>query len=146
MISKRSQSADVRALAPEQLQPLADEVRQRLIDVVRQTGGHIGAGLGVVELTVALCAAFESPRDKIVMGRRPSGLPLEDSEAATDRLHTSASRMASPAFCVDLRVSRPIRRLAMRVLRCLRLTGWRPRATLKGRRLQGRGGRGRQGR
>ena len=50
--------ADVRALAPEQLQSLADEVRQRLIDVVSQTGGHIGAGLGVVELTVALCAAF----------------------------------------------------------------------------------------
>src|SRR5206468_4956608 len=57
---------DVRKLEPDQLQQLADEVRQRLIDVVSQTGGHIGAGLGVVELTVALCAAFESPRDKIV--------------------------------------------------------------------------------
>src|SRR5439155_135905 len=45
--------ADVQALPPEQLQQLADEVRQRLIDVVSQTGGHIGAGLGVVELTVA---------------------------------------------------------------------------------------------
>jgi len=43
---------DVRELAPDQLQGLAEEVRQRLIDVVSQTGGHIGAGLGVVELTV----------------------------------------------------------------------------------------------
>src|SRR5436853_7616457 len=58
--------ADVRRLSREQLQQLADEVRRRLIDVVSQTGGHIGAGLGVVELTVALCYSFDSPRDKIV--------------------------------------------------------------------------------
>ncbi|MDH3458813.1 MAG: 1-deoxy-D-xylulose-5-phosphate synthase, partial [Gemmatimonadota bacterium] len=58
--------ADVRALDREQLPALADEVRQRLIDVVSQTGGHIGAGLGVVELTVALAHAFASPDDKIV--------------------------------------------------------------------------------
>ena len=57
---------DLRRLGREELQPLADEVRQRLIDVVSQTGGHIGAGLGVVELTVALLYSFESPRDKIV--------------------------------------------------------------------------------
>src|SRR5947209_20432441 len=56
---------DVRRLARDQLQPLADEVRRRLIDAVSQTGGHIGAGLGVVELTVALCYCFDSPRDKI---------------------------------------------------------------------------------
>ncbi len=67
---------DVRRLTRDQLPLLADEVRQRLIDVVSQTGGHIGAGLGVVELTVALCYCFESPADKVVwdVGR----LPLED--------------------------------------------------------------------
>src|SRR5467141_1175483 len=58
--------ADVRRLDRAQLQPLADEVRARLIAVVSQTGGHIGAGLGVVELTVALCYCFDSLRDKIV--------------------------------------------------------------------------------
>ena len=57
---------DVRRLSREQLPQLAEEVRERLIEVVSQTGGHIGAGLGVVELTVALLAAFDSPRDKIV--------------------------------------------------------------------------------
>ncbi len=57
---------DLKHLSRQELQPLADEVRQRLIDVVSQTGGHIGAGLGVVELTVALLYAFESPRDKSV--------------------------------------------------------------------------------
>ncbi len=80
--------ADVRALAPEQLQPLADEVRQRLIDVVSQTGGHIGAGLGVVELTVALCAAFDSPRDKIVWDVGHQGYPWKILTGRNDRLPT----------------------------------------------------------
>ncbi len=80
--------ADVGALAPEQLQPLADEVRQRLIDVVSQTGGHIGAGLGVVELTVALCAAFESPRDKIVWDVGHQGYPWKILTGRNDRLPT----------------------------------------------------------
>ncbi len=79
---------DVKALAPEQLQPLADEVRQRLIDVVSQTGGHIGAGLGVVELTVALCAAFDSPRDKIVWDVGHQGYPWKILTGRNDRLHT----------------------------------------------------------
>lgn len=57
---------DVRRLPRERLQELADEVRQRLIEVVSATGGHIGASLGTVELTTALLHAFESPRDKIV--------------------------------------------------------------------------------
>lgn len=57
---------DVRELPTEQLQELADEVRQRLIDVVSKTGGHIGSGLGVVELTIALLRSFDSPHDKIV--------------------------------------------------------------------------------
>jgi len=46
--------ADLRALAPEQLRQLADELRAETIDAVSVTGGHLGAGLGVVELTVAL--------------------------------------------------------------------------------------------
>jgi 1-deoxy-D-xylulose-5-phosphate synthase len=79
---------DVKALPPEQLQKLADEVRQRLIDVVSQTGGHIGAGLGVVELTVALCAAFESPRDKIVWDVGHQGYPWKILTGRNDRLHT----------------------------------------------------------
>jgi 1-deoxy-D-xylulose-5-phosphate synthase len=57
---------DLKRLPKERLQELADEVRQRLIDVVSTTGGHIGASLGTVELTTALLYAFDSPRDKIV--------------------------------------------------------------------------------
>jgi len=79
---------DVKRLPAESLQQLADEVRQRLIDVVSQTGGHIGAGLGVVELTVALCRAFDSPRDKIVWDVGHQGYPWKILTGRNDRFHT----------------------------------------------------------
>lgn len=79
---------DVKRLTKDQLQPLADEVRQRLIEVVSQTGGHIGAGLGVVELTVALCYAFDSPRDKIVWDVGHQGYPWKILTGRNDRLAT----------------------------------------------------------
>ncbi len=80
--------ADVKALPREQLQLLADEVRQRLIEVVSQTGGHIGAGLGVVELTIALCHVFDSPRDKIVWDVGHQGYPWKILTGRNDRLPT----------------------------------------------------------
>ncbi len=58
--------ADLRALTEKQLPQLAAELRADLIDAVSQTGGHLGAGLGVVELTTALHYVFETPRDKII--------------------------------------------------------------------------------
>src|SRR2546427_3291092 len=79
---------DVRRPAPDQLQPLADEVRRRLIEVVSQTGGHIGAGLGVVELTVALCYSFESPRDRIVWDVGHQAYPWKILTGRNDRLPT----------------------------------------------------------
>jgi len=79
---------DVKKLPREELQHLADEVRQRLIDVVSQTGGHIGAGLGVVELTVALSWAFDSPRDKIVWDVGHQGYPWKILTGRNDRLAT----------------------------------------------------------
>ncbi|HTR19431.1 MAG TPA: 1-deoxy-D-xylulose-5-phosphate synthase N-terminal domain-containing protein, partial [Gemmatimonadales bacterium] len=79
---------DVRRLSRDQLQPLADEVRQRLIQVVSQTGGHIGAGLGVVELTVALLYTFDSPRDKVVWDVGHQGYPWKILTGRNDRLPT----------------------------------------------------------
>ncbi|CUH40727.1 1-deoxy-D-xylulose-5-phosphate synthase [Jannaschia seosinensis] len=58
--------ADLRALSDEDLRHLADELRAETIHAVSRTGGHLGAGLGVVELTVALHAVFDTPRDKLV--------------------------------------------------------------------------------
>ena len=58
--------ADVKLLTMEQLQVLAQEIREELITVLSKTGGHLGPNLGVVELTLALHRVFESPKDKFV--------------------------------------------------------------------------------
>jgi 1-deoxy-D-xylulose-5-phosphate synthase len=58
--------ADLKRLKRDQLPQLAQEIRERLIDCVSQTGGHIGASLGVVELSIALLYEFDSPADKVV--------------------------------------------------------------------------------
>ena len=58
--------ADVRALSREELPALADEIRGFLIEKVARSGGHLGPNLGVVELTIALHRAFDSPRDRIL--------------------------------------------------------------------------------
>jgi 1-deoxy-D-xylulose-5-phosphate synthase len=57
---------DLRALAESDLPLLAEELRRELVDAVSVTGGHLGAGLGVVELTVALHYVFETPKDRLV--------------------------------------------------------------------------------
>src|SRR5439155_14836243 len=58
--------ADLRSRPREELPALADDIRARLVDVCSRTGGHIGAGLGVVELTIALHYAFNTPRDQLI--------------------------------------------------------------------------------
>ena len=58
--------ADLRKLAPDQLRQLSDELRAEMISAVGQTGGHLGSGLGVVELTVAIHYVFNTPDDRLV--------------------------------------------------------------------------------
>jgi 1-deoxy-D-xylulose-5-phosphate synthase len=58
--------ADLRKLKKNKLQQVSEELRNELIDVVSETGGHLGAGLGVIELTVALHYVFDTPKDKLV--------------------------------------------------------------------------------
>jgi 1-deoxy-D-xylulose-5-phosphate synthase len=66
LLSRIEWPADLRLLWPEQLPQLAGELRQFLIDAVSAQGGHFGAGLGVVELTVALHYAFDTPNDRLI--------------------------------------------------------------------------------
>src|SRR5919112_4308597 len=66
LLSSIHSPSDLKKLRREQLPQLAQEVRERLIECVSQTGGHIGASLGVVELSIALLYEFDSPTDKIV--------------------------------------------------------------------------------
>ena len=58
--------SDLRKFKKENLQSISNELREELIDVVSETGGHLGAGLGVVELTIALHYVFDTPKDKLV--------------------------------------------------------------------------------
>jgi 1-deoxy-D-xylulose-5-phosphate synthase len=57
---------DVKALSPEQLVELAVEIRERLVEVLSETGGHLAPNLGVVELTLALHTVFDTPEDKLI--------------------------------------------------------------------------------
>jgi 1-deoxy-D-xylulose-5-phosphate synthase len=66
LLDSISAPADLKAIPRDQLPALAEEIRERLIDCVSLTGGHIGASLGVVELTIALLYEFDSPADKII--------------------------------------------------------------------------------
>src|SRR3954463_13063989 len=66
LLDQVSTPAELRKLRPEQLRQLADELRAETIAAVSVTGGHLGAGLGVVELTVALHYVFDTPGDRLV--------------------------------------------------------------------------------
>src|SRR5213595_107836 len=80
--------SDVRALSREELKALAGELRARLIDVCSRTGGHIGAGLGVVELTIALHYAFDTPRDQLVWDVGHQGYPHKLLTGRNSRMET----------------------------------------------------------
>ena len=79
---------DVKRLPRERLPELCDEIRQRLIDVVSTTGGHIGAGLGVVELAAAVAYVFDSPRDKVVWDVGHQAYPWKILTGRNDRFPT----------------------------------------------------------
>src|SRR5467141_1997686 len=66
LLDKVDIPADIRRLRADQLRQLADELRQETISAVSVTGGHLGAGLGVVELTVALHYVFDTPKDRLI--------------------------------------------------------------------------------
>src|SRR5688572_2698948 len=79
---------DLRALPREQLAALAEELRARLVDVCSRTGGHIGAGLGVVELTIALHYAFDTPSDQLVWDVGHQGYPHKLLTGRNTRMET----------------------------------------------------------
>ncbi|HRO16048.1 MAG TPA: 1-deoxy-D-xylulose-5-phosphate synthase, partial [Paracoccus sp. (in: a-proteobacteria)] len=80
--------SDLKALSDRELRQLADELRAETISAVSVTGGHLGAGLGVVELTVALHAVFDSPRDKIIWDVGHQCYPHKILTGRRDRIRT----------------------------------------------------------
>ncbi len=79
---------DLRALEPGQLRQISNEVRQYMVDVICQVGGHFGAGLGVVELTVAAHYAFNTPEDKIIIDTGHQAYPHKILTGRKELLHT----------------------------------------------------------
>ena len=80
--------ADIRALAKDQLPQLADELRQETISAVSVTGGHLGAGLGVVELTLAIHYVFDTPSDRLVWDVGHQAYPHKIITGRRDRIRT----------------------------------------------------------
>ena len=80
--------ADIRALSKDQLPQLADELRQEMISAVSVTGGHLGAGLGVVELTVAVHYVFDTPGDKLIWDVGHQAYPHKIVTGRRDRIRT----------------------------------------------------------
>jgi 1-deoxy-D-xylulose-5-phosphate synthase len=80
--------ADLRHLSKDDLGRLADELRQETIDAVSVTGGHLGAGLGVVELTVALHYVFDTPRDRLIWDVGHQAYPHKVLTGRRDRIRT----------------------------------------------------------
>jgi len=80
--------ADMRDFNPEQLKQLAGEVRAEVIDSVSVTGGHLGAGLGVVELTVAIHHVFDTPHDKLIWDVGHQCYPHKVLTGRKDRMRT----------------------------------------------------------
>ena len=80
--------AAIRTFTRDELRALADELRVRLVDVCSRTGGHIGAGLGVVELTIALHHVFKTPRDQLVWDVGHQGYPHKVLTGRNTRFET----------------------------------------------------------
>ena len=88
LLDSIAEPAALRGLARSDLRQLADELRQETIDVVSVTGGHLGAGLGVVELTVALHYVFDTPTDKLVWDVGHQAYPHKILTGRRDRMRT----------------------------------------------------------
>ncbi len=88
LLDQVSDPAALREMSDEQLRQVADELRQETIDAVSVTGGHLGAGLGVVELTVAIHSVFETPRDKLIWDVGHQCYPHKILTGRRDRIRT----------------------------------------------------------
>jgi len=88
LLDKVSIPADLRALPESDLPALADELRAELVDAVSFTGGHLGAGLGVVELTVALHYVFDTPADRLIWDVGHQAYPHKILTGRRERIRT----------------------------------------------------------
>src|SRR5919108_665243 len=88
LLSRLESPADLKSLSRDELRLLATEIRESLIDSCSRTGGHIGAGLGVVELAVALHHVFDTPTDQLVWDVGHQGYPHKMLTGRRDQMET----------------------------------------------------------
>jgi 1-deoxy-D-xylulose-5-phosphate synthase len=88
LLDRIDSPADLRTLSRAQLKTLATELRQRVVDIVSQTGGHFGSNLGTVELTIALHYVFDTPHDRIVWDVGHQTYPHKILTGRRDRMHS----------------------------------------------------------
>jgi 1-deoxy-D-xylulose-5-phosphate synthase len=88
ILARLESTADLKSLSRDELRTLAVEIREQLIDTCSRTGGHIGAGLGVVELAVALHHVFDTPVDRLVWDVGHQGYPHKLLTGRRDRMET----------------------------------------------------------
>jgi len=90
--------ADLKRLSGAQLRQVADELRAETISAVSETGGHLGAGLGVVELTVALHTVFDTPRDRLIWDVSHQSYPHKILTGRRDRIRTLRQKNGLSGF------------------------------------------------
>ncbi len=88
LLDKTQSPDDLKALSRDELRVVADELRAEVIDAVSVTGGHLGAGLGVIELTVALHAVFDTPNDRLIWDVGHQAYPHKVLTGRRDRIRT----------------------------------------------------------
>jgi 1-deoxy-D-xylulose-5-phosphate synthase len=99
MLDRARLPADTRDMSIDELKQLADDLRRETVDSVSVTGGHLGAGLGVVELTVALHHVFDTPRDKIIWDVGHQAYPHKILTGRRDRIRTIRKGGGLSGFC-----------------------------------------------
>jgi 1-deoxy-D-xylulose-5-phosphate synthase len=99
LLKQIDEPQDLHSLSDEQLQAVAQEVREHIIDTVGEIGGHFGANLGTCEIAVALHSLLDSPRDKIVWDVGHQAYPHKIITGRRDRLHTIRQYGGLAPFC-----------------------------------------------
>jgi 1-deoxy-D-xylulose-5-phosphate synthase len=99
LLDRISSPKAMKGLARPELEQLCDEVRKEMIDVVSKTGGHLGAGLGVIELTVALHHVFDAPKDKIIWDVGHQAYPHKMLTGRREQMHSLRKPDGISGFC-----------------------------------------------
>ena len=98
LLDRVTSPADLKRMSDAELRRLADELRAETIWSVSQTGGHFGAGLGVVEMTVAIHAVFDTPRDKLIWDVSHQAYPHKILTGRREQMHTIRQKYGLSGF------------------------------------------------